>query len=76
MVKWVASVFVLAAMSIRGIDGLQMYDLTLSACGIMLWLWVSISVERSSVDSTQRSWSNVFIEKFSTKPLHLKQTVL
>ena len=29
-------------MSIRGIDGLQMYDLALSACGIMLWLWVSI----------------------------------
>ena len=41
-VKWVASVFVLAAMSIRGIDGLQVYDLALSACGIMLWLWVSI----------------------------------
>lgn len=41
-VKWVASVFVLSAMSIRGIDGLAMFDLTLSACGIMLWLWVSI----------------------------------
>lgn len=41
-VKWVASVFVLAAMSIRGIDGLQMWDLGLSLIGILLWLWVSI----------------------------------
>lgn len=41
-VKWVASVFVLSAMSLRGIDGLQMYDLTLSFVGISLWLWVSI----------------------------------
>lgn len=41
-VKWVASVFVLSAMSIRGVDGLQFVDLSLSAIGIMLWLWVSI----------------------------------
>lgn len=41
-VKWAASVFVLCAMSIRGIDGLQMWDLVLSAIGIALWLWVSI----------------------------------
>jgi hypothetical protein len=41
-IKWVASIFVLCAMSIRGIDGLQMADLTLSVIGIMLWLWVSI----------------------------------
>ena len=41
-VKWVASVFVLSAMSIRGVDGLQFLDLSLSAIGIMLWLWVSI----------------------------------
>ena len=40
-IKWVASIFVLSAMSIRGIDGLQMVDLGLSACGIALWLWVS-----------------------------------
>lgn len=41
-VKWVASVFVLAAMSMRGVDGLQLIDLTLSVVGIILWLWVSI----------------------------------
>lgn len=41
-IKWVASIFVLSAMSIRGIDGLQIFDLGLSAIGIMLWLWVSI----------------------------------
>ena len=41
-VKGVASVFVLSAMSLRGIDGFQMYDLTLSFIGISLWLWVSI----------------------------------
>ena len=41
-VKWVASVFVLSAMSVRGVDGLQFVDLSLSAIGIMLWLWVSI----------------------------------
>jgi len=41
-IKWVASVFVLCAMSMRGIDGLQMYDLSFSVVGITLWLWVSI----------------------------------
>jgi len=41
-VKWVASVFVLCAMSLRGIDGLQMWDLGFSIIGITLWLWVSI----------------------------------
>ena len=41
-VKWVASCFVLCAMSLRGIDGLQMYDLGFSIVGITLWLWVSI----------------------------------
>jgi hypothetical protein len=41
-VKWVASIFVLCAMSIRGVEGLQMFDLALSAVGISLWLWVSI----------------------------------
>jgi len=40
-VKWVASVFVLAAMSLRGIDGMAHYDLGLSMIGISLWLWVS-----------------------------------
>ena len=41
-VKWVASVFVLAGMSMRGIDGLQLYDLSVSLVGIALWLWVSV----------------------------------
>lgn len=41
-VKWVASITILAAMSMRGIEGMQIYDLTLSAFGITLWLWVSI----------------------------------
>ena len=41
-VKWVASLFVLAAISIRGIEGLGMYDLGLSIVGISLWLWVSV----------------------------------
>lgn len=41
-VKWVASIFVLCAMSLRGIEGLQMWDLGFSIIGIALWLWVSI----------------------------------
>lgn len=41
-IKWVASALVLCAMSIRGVEGLQMYDLSLSAVGISLWLVVSI----------------------------------
>ena len=41
-IKWVASSFILVAMSMRGIDGLQFYDLTISTVGITLWLWVSI----------------------------------
>lgn len=41
-IKWVASIFVLAAISMRGIDGFQFYDLSLSIIGVGLWLWVSI----------------------------------
>ena len=41
-IKWIASGFILVAMSFRGIDGLQIYDLGLSSIGILLWLWVSI----------------------------------
>ena len=40
--KWVASVFVLLAMSIRGVEGMQFYDLTLSLVGIFLWLVVAV----------------------------------
>ena len=39
-VKWIASMFILASMSIRGIDGLQMYDLILSIIGVAGWMWV------------------------------------
>ena len=41
-VKWVASIMILIGMSIRGVDGLQIYDLSVSIIGIALWLWVSI----------------------------------
>lgn len=41
-VKWVASFMLLAGMSMRGIEGLQVYDLTISIGGVILWLWVSI----------------------------------
>ena len=41
-VKWIASIFILAALSMRGLEGLQIYDLIASIIGIGLWLWVSI----------------------------------
>ena len=41
-IKWVASIFLLSAMSLRGIDGFQLIDLSLSLTGIIGWLWVSI----------------------------------
>jgi len=41
-IKWVASVFVLCAMAIRGVEGLQMYDLIFSMVGVTGWLIVSI----------------------------------
>ena len=41
-IKWIASAFVLAAMSIRGIEGLQVYDLVLSVIGIIGWVIVSV----------------------------------
>ena len=40
-IKWVASIFVLAAISVRGVEGLQFYDLVLSLIGIIGWLIVS-----------------------------------
>ena len=39
-IKWIASMFILASMSIRGIDGLQQYDLILSIVGVAGWMWV------------------------------------
>ena len=41
-IKWVASIFILAAMSVRGVDGFVLYDLWASVIGISLWLVVSI----------------------------------
>ena len=40
-IKWVSSIFILAAMSMRGVEGLQLYDLLLSIIGITGWLIVS-----------------------------------
>ena len=40
--KWVASIFILSALSMRGIDGFIFYDLFLSIVGIGLWLIVSV----------------------------------
>jgi lipid-A-disaccharide synthase-like uncharacterized protein len=40
--KWVASAFVLVAMSMRGVEGFQLYDLVMSIIGIVLWLVVSV----------------------------------
>ena len=41
-IKWVASTFVLSAMSIRGTPELVAWDLGLSLIGVTLWLVVSI----------------------------------
>ena len=41
-VKWVASIMILIAMSMRGIDGWQLADLIFSLVGVALWLIVSI----------------------------------
>jgi hypothetical protein len=40
--KWVASVFVLSAMSVRGVAEFAIWDLGLSFIGVSLWLVVSI----------------------------------
>ena len=40
--KWFASIFILSALSMRGIDGFIFYDLILSIVGIGLWLIVSV----------------------------------
>ncbi len=41
-VKWFASAFILAAMSLRGVEGFQLYDLILSIIGISGWVIVSV----------------------------------
>lgn len=40
--KWIASGFILAALSLRGLEGFQLYDLVLSIIGISGWVVVSI----------------------------------
>jgi fatty-acid desaturase len=41
-IKWVASIIILASMSIRGIPDLVLLDLGLGIIGVVLWLIVSI----------------------------------
>lgn len=40
--KWIASLIILVAMSMRGIPELMMYDMYLSIVGVTLWTIVSI----------------------------------
>tara|TARA_B100000073_G_scaffold341047_1_gene341755 strand:+ start:1205 stop:1507 length:303 start_codon:yes stop_codon:yes gene_type:complete len=41
-VKWIASIFILVAMSMRGVVGFEQTDLILSCIGVTLWLIVSV----------------------------------
>jgi len=41
-VKWTASIFILGSMSIRGVEGLQIYDLLLSLIGVIGWMIVGL----------------------------------
>ena len=40
-VKWIASVFILISMSIRGVEGFQLVDLSFSILGVALWTVVA-----------------------------------
>ena len=40
--KWVSSFIIVTAMSLRGIEGMQMYDLVLSIIGVSGWLCVGM----------------------------------
>ena len=48
-IKWVSSVFILIAMSMRGVEGLQLYDLILSIIGLIGWLVVAAIWEDRSL---------------------------
>ncbi len=48
-IKWIASIFILVAMSMRGVEGLQLYDLIFSVIGISGWLVVSAIWEDRSL---------------------------
>jgi len=41
-VKWISSFIIVTAMSLRGIEGMQFYDLILSLIGVAGWLWVGM----------------------------------
>jgi len=41
-VKWLASLFILVGMSIRGLDGFQTMDLSVSIIGVAGWLIVGL----------------------------------
>ena len=41
-VKWIASIFLLTAMSMRGVPEFQYYDLSFSIIGVIGWLIVSM----------------------------------
>ena len=41
-VKWISSFIIVTAMSLRGIEGMQFYDLILSIIGVSGWLWVGM----------------------------------
>ena len=42
VIKWIASIFILAAISMRGVEGFQLTDLILSTVGVGGWLIVSL----------------------------------
>ena len=48
-IKWVSSVFILVAMSMRGVEGLQLYDLIFSITGVSGWLVVAAIWEDRSL---------------------------
>ena len=48
-IKWISSIFILVAMSMRGVEGLQLYDLIFSVIGISGWLVVSAIWEDRSL---------------------------
>jgi len=41
-IKWIASAFILVSMTIRGVEGLQFYDLVLSLIGVIGWFIVGM----------------------------------
>ena len=44
-VKWISSIIILAAMSIRGVEGLQLYDIVLSIIGsLLIVFWIIIYI--------------------------------